>query len=116
MQVIDCLPTMFPGVDDYTISPAKAVLLCEIGRDTHQVTDQFMLVVRLIERLDVLARNDEQMCRRLRRDVGKGKGALVLVHGLRLDDAGNNFAEDAIHSVTSVHVRFQTAADGTNSD
>ena len=81
VQVIDCLPTMFAGIDDYTIAPAKTVLLCEISCDAHQVTDQFVLAVRLIQRFDVLARNDKQMCWRLRRDVRKSERALVLIHG-----------------------------------
>ncbi len=103
--MVDGLAAVLAGIDDYAVALAEAILLCEIGGDGHQVADQ-MLVVRLVEGSDVLARNDEQMSGCLRRDVGEGEYAVILVDRFGWNVAGDDFAEDAIHGLTSVHGRF----------
>src|SRR3974390_3060662 len=54
----------------------------------------------------MLSRNDQEMGRSLRVDVGECKDAVVLVHRLGWNGAFDDFAENAIHSVTSVHGPF----------
>ena len=82
MQMIDGLAAVFAGIYDHTIAFAEAIFSGEFGCDEHQVTDQVMLFVCLVERPDVLSRNDEQMGWRLRRDVCERKDTVILVNGL----------------------------------
>jgi hypothetical protein len=58
---------------------------------------------RLIQRLNMFARHDQNMDGRLGIDVSEGVGKLILVNGRRWNLTFNDFAEQATHNEDSLH-------------
>ena len=75
-----------------------------------------LLIVRLdvVDRRNVLSRNHKYVCRRLRANVAKSDGGLLLVNQVGRNLAGQNLAEQAItrhlHSLNQRHAGRKTHA------
>lgn len=98
MNVVDALPRSRAAIHHETIPSfcnakiARDVLPCE-----EQRADQLLMFRRqMIDRRNVLARNDQNMNRRLRIDVVKRQGSIVFVSQFRRYFTGDNAAEDTI--------------------
>jgi len=81
VQVIHRLSAVFASVHYNTISISETSLPRNLGGYAKKMTQQFLLVIaRVTQRCNVLARNDQKMDRGLGVDVRECKGVFVLVH------------------------------------
>ncbi len=104
--MVDCLSTVFAGVDHGSIALRQSFGTRDLGGCPMKVADQgAMPLARMCNRLDVLTRNNEDMHRRLRIDVGEGVALVVLVNGLGRNASIDNLAEEAAHFGFSLHER-----------
>jgi len=80
VQVIHSLATVFSGIDHYPIAFTKALVAgnqsCRVKKMAKKIT---VLCVRIFEGCEMLARNDEDVHRRLRMNIREGVAELVLV-------------------------------------
>lgn len=99
MQMMDRLPCRIAGVDDQPIPlayGAEARFLGKLGRDCHQLSDQWRIIPREVEgRGDMPPRNQEQMRRGLRRDVAESHDRLILIEDVRRNLPGGDATEQA---------------------
>ncbi len=101
--MVDRLPSMLPRIDSHSEALIQSVCRCLLGCYCEQVPQQgFMLSRRVRERGEMQARDDEQMDRRLWRDVWKGEHLLVLIHGIYWDLPICDPAKKASHIVSIV--------------
>jgi hypothetical protein len=102
MEVIDRLATVFAGVDYDSISLAQVLVTGNQGCGIEKMAEKIaVLSVSVFERSEVLARNDEDVDRRLRMNVRERVAELVLVDGGGGDGTFGDFAEEAGHEMTS---------------
>jgi hypothetical protein len=102
--MVDCLSTVFAGVDHGPIALRQSFGTRDLGGCPMKVADQgAVLLARMCNGLDVLTRNNEDMHRRLRIDVGEGVALVVLVNGLGRNASIDNLAEEAAHFGFSLH-------------
>jgi hypothetical protein len=98
VQMVDSLASIRAAVDDGAEALRQALALGETGGGLKQMAHERAVAGSDFgERCDVLARQDQQMRRRLRTNVGKRARQLILVHHLRWNLTGNNLAEQAVH-------------------
>ena len=84
MQVRHRLAAVLLAVEDQPIAVRQAQLVRQLGRDEMQMAEQFAVFRRNVRvGRDDLARDDEDVDRRLRIDVMEGEALVVFV-----DDAG----------------------------
>src|SRR5581483_4372074 len=94
--------------EDAESAGGDAAVLRDRRRAPHQLADDRVVVRRqVVERGDVLLRNDEHMRRTLRIDVVEREHAVVFVDDRRGDLASGDFAEEAVG-----HTRFAIATRG----
>ncbi len=104
VEMIDGLAAVLACVDHNSIALAKLLQTGNLCCGPQQVTEQGLLVfTHLIERADVFARHDQHVHRRFRADVGKGISKVVLIDRGRRNLSCDDLAEEAIHSLFSVH-------------
>lgn len=85
-------------IDHDPVSIAGETLaLCDIGRRQKQMAESLLMPRgSLVHRIDVLARDDENMGRRLRRNVVERQAKIVFINSLRRYVAGSDLTKDAI--------------------
>src|SRR5437667_5722023 len=97
VDVIDALPRVFVHVEDG--APARAIDLLRtrelLRQGEHLPHERFVAVGKVVERGDVLPRDDEDMRGSLRIDVAEGDEVFRLGHDRRLRLARGDIAEDA---------------------
>jgi hypothetical protein len=91
VEVEDGLPGVRARVDDGAVaSLGEALPVGDARGDAEEVAEQRLVRLRrVVQRLDVRARDDEDVRRGLRVDVAEGDGPLVFV-----DERGGNLARD----------------------
>ena len=103
VQVVDRLPAVFAVVDNDAIALVQAACAGDLRRRSQEVAQQkAVLIACACKRVEMLARGDENMGRRLGVDVRKGVAVFILVDGRGWDCAFNDFAKQAAHNGTSV--------------
>ena len=104
MDVVHCLSAVLAGVDHSTIALRQSLGSRNLGGCPMKVADQgAVFLASMGSGRDVLTRNDEDVYRRLRIDVGKGVALVVLVDGFGRDTSIDNPAEEAAHFGFSLH-------------
>lgn len=107
MDVVDCLTSISPGIDNSAVSLRKPLVACDLRCCPLQMPQQlFVVLFGVSDRGDVLARDDEDVHWRLGLDVGECVATLVLVNGLRRNASINDLAEEATHGEESTGVWF----------
>jgi hypothetical protein len=97
MQMIHRLPAIRARVDDDPVTAVQLLPTRNLYSRSHQVAHQRSISRhRLRSRSDVLLRNDQQMLRSLRIDIGKGDAEFILIHTIRWNGAGDDLAEEAV--------------------
>jgi len=97
MQVVDSLTAIRAGVDDDPVAAVEPRAACNLGRLRYQMPQQHgVLCLSMGLRCNVFPGNDQQMRRRLRIDVREAQAKLILIHPLRRNRPGNNFAEQTV--------------------
>jgi len=82
VDVVDCLAAICPGIDYSAISLREAFCSGNLGGGPLQMAKQFSVMFSgLSDGADVLPRNDKNMHRRLRLDVGERIAVFILVDG-----------------------------------
>lgn len=99
VQVADGLATFRASADHNTVAFAEPVLAGDLrGRGEQTAEESFIARLGIGERGEVFLRDHEDVLRRLRVDVVEGIDRLVFVGLLRGNLAGDDFAEEAVHS------------------
>ncbi len=102
--MIDGLAAVCAGIDHCAVALGEAFGAGDLGGGPEQVAEQGAVAfVAVGDGDDVLAGRDEHVHGGLGVDVGEGVAELVLIDGGGGDGAFDDFAEEAIHGVTSVH-------------
>src|SRR5436190_593650 len=98
VEVKHGLPAVGVRVYHHTISVlGKALVACDLCRRQKQMAERLFLTIRrFVQRIEVLARNDQDMRRRLRAEVVKSDAHAVLKNLLRRYLAARYPAKDAI--------------------
>lgn len=98
VKMKDRLPGVGVRIDDDAVTaPSKTFLPRDFGGGQKQMSERFlMLRLRRIERREMLARNDQNVRRRLRADVVKCYAYIVFKNFRRRNFARNNFAKNTI--------------------
>jgi len=98
MDMKNRLTSVTAVVDHQPIATAlEASFLCDTLRDKEQMTDPFAVFLpHAVNIRDMVFRNDKDMCRRLRIDVLKGDGKIILMYKPCRDRFLDDLAEDAI--------------------
>lgn len=93
-----CLTAVAVSIDDHPVSIiGKAALPGKLGGCQQKVSEHRALVRRgFIQRVDMIARDDQDMCRSLRTQIMKGDAKLVLMNRAGRYAAVNYFAENTI--------------------
>ena len=104
VEVVDGLPAVVAGVDDDAIAAGVELELAgDLGGGGEEMAEQVgVLGSGLDERVDVAPRDEENVCGRLRLDVGEGEAKLVGVDRLGGDFALKDAAEETVHGCFSV--------------
>jgi len=110
------LPDARARIDDGSETAlAQSLLVGDARRDVQQMSERaFVRLPCVVERLDVIARDDEGVDGRLRIHVAEGDAQIVFVKKLRGDFARDNTTEDAalrIHNKTLTAQVWFAAAD-----
>ncbi len=88
------LPTAGTGIDDRPETVGKPLFARQARQQPQHVRDQTVVRrCKLVQTLDVQARHNQQMHRRLRVDVLEYDHAIVFVYPLGGNRAGDNLAE-----------------------
>ncbi len=94
MQMIHRLPAFFPSVDHDAKSLREVLLRRRICGAQQEMAEQFLVFrAHLRERSDVLARNHQQMHRRLWMNIGKSDARFILIQLLRRNLTVDDFAK-----------------------
>ena len=98
MKMINGLPAVAVGVDDDAVTVVgKPLRARDLGGLEHDVPDCLaMLRTGCVERIEMLARHDQNMRRRLRADVVESKTDIVLINLRRRDLAFHDPAKQTI--------------------
>lgn len=97
------MPAVFAVVDDDAIALVQAACARDLRRGSQKMAQQKAIVLLCdCKRVEMLARGDENMGRRLGVDVRKGVAVFILVDSRGWDCALNDFAKQAAHNGTSV--------------
>jgi hypothetical protein len=108
VQVVDSLAAVFAGIHDNAVAVAELFLAGNFRRSPQQMTEKRSFVFAGFgKRADVLARDYEDMHRRLRIDISESVTELVLKDRSRGDLLVNDLAKGAAHGQTSVHAKFE---------
>src|ERR1700739_4453585 len=104
VDVVDRLVAVFAGIDHGAIAPCQSFGAGNLGCCPMQMAKQGNVFPACAgDGGNVLARNDEDVRRRLRIDVRKGVAEFILVDGLRRDASINDLAEEAVHGSERVY-------------
>lgn len=97
VQVVDGLSAVRASVNDQAVAAfIDSFLFCDFTRDNEQVTEQAFVFGRgLVDRGDVLVRDNEHMGWPDGMQVAEGGYALVLIKHSGWGLSGGNFTEDA---------------------
>jgi len=112
VDVKDRLPRRFAVIDDQPIAIRIHLQVPRDLRRTHHrhPDDVRLVLVEVVERRNVRARNDQHVRRRLRIDVVEGDGDVVFEHFLRRDFAADDAAEEATvvggHGADDTTIRY----------
>ncbi len=116
MEMRDGLTGIRTGVCQHTIAGfADAFTLGNLDGKLEELSRQRPIIrAELVERLDMAARNNQDMCRRLGMDVAKRHGVVRLGYELRSELSPDNFAKDAMcFAVVVPHLRCLHALHAT---
>src|SRR5580698_220332 len=103
VEMIDGLAAVRAVVDDQTVAAVEALFTGDLCCRVKEMAEKIAVVFSgFADGSDVFARHDEDMCRCLGANVGKGVEPVVLVDGCGRNFTGDDFAEEATHSETSV--------------
>ncbi len=82
MQVKNGLAAVGVRINDDAITViGESLIACNCGRGQEQMSEQiFISLAGRVGRVDMPSRNDQDVRRRLRRDVVKGKALVVLIN------------------------------------
>lgn len=99
MQMKDRLPGFGSGVDDGAEAvPGDAFLPRDLRRKAQQMTEQGVMLTRgVIERREVLARNQQHVRGSLRVEIAERDGVIVFVDFLRWNLTCDDFAKETVH-------------------
>jgi hypothetical protein len=99
VNVVDGLPAIFAGVDHGAIALCQPFGAGYFGGCPMKMADQgVVLVAGVGDGCDVLARNDKDVYRRLRIDVGEGVALVVLVEGFGRNTSIDDLAKETTHN------------------
>ena len=97
MQMMDRLSAIVARIHNDPVASIEVQGTRSVCRGRHQKAQQRSIAGdALCQRGDMLFRNDQQMRRRLRIDVGKYNAAVVLVDPVGWDGARDNLAKQAV--------------------
>jgi hypothetical protein len=97
VQMMNRLPAIIPCIDHHTVSLIEPLRSRQIGRGSHQMTQQrLMLGKRLRLRRDMLFGNDQQMRRSLRIDIRETDAPLIFIDTVGRNRTFNNLAEQTV--------------------
>jgi len=98
MEMKDGLASIWTGVCQHTIAGfADAFALSNLDGKLEELSSQGPIIrAELVERPDMAARNNEDVCRRLGMDVAKRYSIVRLGNELRSELSPDNFAKNAI--------------------
>lgn len=106
MEMIDCLPSIVPGIDHKPVAIAKS----RFARNARSIRDKLpqQRAVRLLGMRcggNVLFRDDKQMNGRLWMNVRKGETHIVFIYALRRDGTCDDVAKKTIcaHVMPLIH-------------
>lgn len=112
VEVVHCLAGVGAAVDDGTVALQKTFVARDLRCGVKKVSNQRSLLVRcVIERGDVLTRNDEDVHGGLRIDVSERDALVVFIDRLGRNTAVHDFAEEATHDEFSVQEGVHGAGD-----
>ena len=100
MNVIDGLAGVRPLVEDHSIASIRHPLLTGDLACGGEDSPEEMVIVELSDRIDVPARQDQEMNRRLRVEIGEGDDVVIAVEGFEIR-IGDQPAKDAGSQATS---------------
>jgi len=101
VQVIDGLPTIVSGVDHGSKTLGESPRTRNLSRSPMQVSQKrIVFFFGLYDRGNVLARNDQDMDRRLWLDIREGIAVIVLVNRLGRNAPIDDLAENAAHGLS----------------
>src|SRR5207237_9609400 len=95
VQVVDALTAVLAGVDDGAVAGLGYPLLTRYRHSQHHHAADEVRVVEIIQRPDVLFRDDQNVGGRLRIDVAEGEHLFVVHDHLRGDFPARDLTEDA---------------------
>ena len=98
VQMKNGLPAVAVRVDDDAIAVfGKAFFACYFRAGQKQVTERFPVIFSgFVERIEMLARDDQNVRRRLRANIVEGDAHVVFVNSRRRNLARNNSAKQTI--------------------
>lgn len=99
MQVIDALPAILMAVDHRAVAGGgNTEFACQTPRRAEQFAEQGVIIVADRIEAGVMGfRDDQEVRRRLRKEIAKSDDALVFKEQLRLCLMPGDFAEDTVH-------------------
>ena len=97
VQMIHRLPSIIARVYNDPVTAVQLLHACDLYRRGHQLAHQRTIFrLHLRGRDNVLLRNDQQMLRSLRIDIGKADADFVFIHTVRGNRARDDLAKKAI--------------------
>lgn len=103
VQMIHCLPGIWAAVDDGPIALHEALVSRDLRGRAKKMSNQRSVLGRcVIERGDMLTRNDEDVHGGLRIDISERDALVVFIDRLGRDATIDDFAEEATHDEFSV--------------
>jgi hypothetical protein len=111
VDVVHGLAAVFSGVDDSAIALRESLDARDLGSGPMQVAEQRVVLLLCVRNGgDVLSRDDKDVHRRLRLDVGEGVAVLILVDGFGGNTPVDDLAEYAAHGEESTGTRIWLSA------
>jgi hypothetical protein len=102
VQVLDNLAAFSAGVDNQLVAFLKDTLVLRylLGSLYHAVEQRHFGIGKMIQRLNMFSRYNQDMYRCLRVQVGEGDYLIVLIEKFTRDFSRGNFTENAIHLIS----------------
>lgn len=102
VQVLDNLAAFSTGVDNQLVASLEDTLVLRylLGSLYHVLEQRHFGIGKMIQRLDMFSRDDQDMHRGLRVQVGEGDDFFILVEKLTRDFSRGDFTENAIHLIS----------------
>ncbi len=106
VQMIDCLPAVFPVIHHDAVALVQAARASNLRRGPEKVPkERIVCLLRARQRVEVPARSNEDVRRRLRVDVRESVAVFILVDGCGWNCTFDDLAEQAAHDGNSVPER-----------